>query len=600
VKKISTHSIPFIRCIFVLSIFSFFIFYSFSPKYYYVSNELNIQHFPGPPDTLDSLKYPIGNQQIIGPPPLIISPWDVNPKNLKDTIIYDPSTNTYEYQQHIGNIKLRYPYEMTFDEYSEYDFQKAWQREWQKQITSQSKGKSLFDSLFRMHVKDEGVFGSGLIDIRPSGTAEIIFGYKGYRRDDPSLTVKQRKYGNLDFQEKIQLNLMAKVGDKVNFNVRYNTESSFDFDNKIKLEYEGKEDEIIKKIEAGDVTLPLNSTLISGSQSLFGLKTQLQFGKATVTAVLSQQESQTSSITVAGGAEVREFKIEALDYEENKHFFISQYFYNNYNKFLERLPIISSPVNITKIEVWITNIGPATQENRNIVAFQDLGEYQPYNQDILPNFTPDAYLPSNRSNNLLQIVNPANIRNLNDVNSYLSAQNLKMGTDYEKIENARKLSESEYTVNNQLGFISLNIRLRPDQVLAVAYQYTVVGSDSVYQVGEFSTDGIDPPNCLVVKLLKPASINTKLPVWNLMMKNVYSIGGYQISNEDFRLNIIYKSENLGVGAGYLTESNLKYIPLIRVLGFDRLNINGDPEPDGLFDFIDVALLILGMVVFISL
>ena len=207
-KKISTHSIPFIRCIFVLSIFSFFIFYSFSPKYYYVSNELNIQHFPGPPDTLDSLKYPIGNQQIIGPPPLIISPWDVNPKNLKDTIIYDPSTNTYEYQQHIGNIKLRYPYEMTFDEYSEYDFQKAWQREWQKQITSQSKGKSLFDSLFRMHVKDEGVFGSGLIDIRPSVTAEIIFGYKGYRRDDPSLTVKQRKYGNLDFQEKIQLKLI--------------------------------------------------------------------------------------------------------------------------------------------------------------------------------------------------------------------------------------------------------------------------------------------------------------------------------------------------------------------------------------------------------
>lgn len=587
-KKISTHSIPFIRCIFVLSIFSFFIFYSFSPKYYYVSNELNIQHFPGPPDTLDSLKYPIGNQQIIGPPPLIISPWDVNPKNLKDTIIYDPSTNTYEYQQHIGNIKLRYPYEMTFDEYSEYDFQKAWQREWQKQITSQSKGKSLFDSLFRMHVKDEGVFGSGLIDIRPSGTAEIIFGYKGYRRDDPSLTVKQRKYGNLDFQEKIQLNLMAKVGDKVNFNVRYNTEYSFDFDNKIKLEYEGKEDEIIKKIEAGDVTLPLNSTLISGSQSLFGLKTQLQFGKATVTAVLSQQESQTSSITVAGGAEVREFKIEALDYEENKHFFISQYFYNNYNKFLERLPIISSPVNITKIEVWITNIGPATQENRNIVAFQDLGEYQPYNQDILPNFTPDAYLPSNRSNNLLQIVNPANIRNLNDVNSYLSAQNLKMGTDYEKIENARKLSPSEYSVNNQLGFISLNISLRPDQVLAVAYQYTVIGSDSVYQVGEFSTDGIDPPNCLVVKLLKPSSINTKLPIWNLMMKNVYSIGGYQISNEDFRLNIIHKNENLGVGAGYLTESNLKFIPLIRVLGFDKLNINGDPEPDGLFDFLDNA------------
>ncbi len=580
---------PLINYLFFISIIFFFVFYSFSPKYYFANSPLEESYyFIGPPDTLDSLRYPISDQQITGPPPLISSPWDITPKNLKDTVIYDPSTNTYEFHQKIGNIDLRYPYQMTFDEYDEYDFQKAWQRQWHQSLVQQSRSKGVFDSLFRMHMKDDGVFGSGLIDIRPSGSAEIIFGYKGYRRDDPALTVKQRRYGNFNFDEKIQLNLIAKVGDKVNFNVRYNTESNFTFDNKIKLEYEGKEDEIIKKIEAGDVTLPLNSTLISGSQSLFGLKTQLQFGKATVTAVLSQQESETNTITVAGGAELKEFKINALDYEANKHFFISQYFYNNYNKFLERLPMVSSPVNITKIEVWITNIGPATQENRNIIAFQDIGEYNPYNQNVLPNFTPDAYLPSNRTNNLFQIINPSNIRNLNDVNSYLSSRNFNMGTDYEKIENARKLSPSEFTVNNQLGFISLNISLRPDQVLAVAYQYTVVGSDSVYQVGEFSTDGIDPPNCLVVKLLKPASVNTKLPVWNLMMKNVYSIGGYQISNEDFRLNIIYKSENLGVGAGYLTESNLKYIPLIRVLGFDRLNINGDPEPDGLFDFIDNA------------
>jgi cell surface protein SprA len=589
VKKNFRFVSPLINYLFFISIIFFFVFYSFSPKYYFANSPLEESYyFIGPPDTLDSLIYPISDQQITGPPPLISSPWDITPKNLKDTVIYDPSTNTYEFHQKIGNIDLRYPYQMTFDEYDEYDFQKAWQRQWHQSLVQQSRSKGVFDSLFRMHMKDDGVFGSGLIDIRPSGSAEIIFGYKGYRRDDPALTVKQRRYGNFNFDEKIQLNLIAKVGDKVNFNVRYNTESNFTFDNKIKLEYEGKEDEIIKKIEAGDVTLPLNSTLISGSQSLFGLKTQLQFGKATVTAVLSQQESETNTITVAGGAELKEFKINALDYEANKHFFISQYFYNNYNKFLERLPMVSSPVNITKIEVWITNIGPATQENRNIIAFQDIGEYNPYNQNVLPNFTPDAYLPSNRTNNLFQIINPSNIRNLNDVNSYLSSRNFNMGTDYEKIENARKLSPSEFTVNNQLGFISLNISLRPDQVLAVAYQYTVVGSDSVYQVGEFSTDGIDPPNCLVVKLLKPASVNTKLPVWNLMMKNVYSIGGYQISNEDFRLNIIYKSENLGVGAGYLTESNLKYIPLIRVLGFDRLNINGDPEPDGLFDFIDNA------------
>lgn len=544
-----------------------------------------------PPD--DTLPYKFNDLQNYETPPVTHSALQPRqPSNIKDTVIYDPATNTYTILQKVGNMDFRQPIEMSAKQYDEYEFNKLLRSYWADRFKADHTDRKSNKGFLGFNIpglqKDGGIFGSQTIDIRPSGTAELIFGYKGNRRDDPSLTVKQRRYGNFDFQEKIQMNVQAKIGDKIDFGVKYNTESSFEFDNKIKLQYEGKEDEIIKKIEAGDVNLPLNSTLISGSQSLFGIKTQLQFGKATVTSVFSQQKSQTSNITVAGGAQVTEFSLEADKYEEKKHFFVSQYFYNNYNKFLKDLPIVNSPINITKMEVWVTNIGAATQENRNIVALMDVGEYDPYNTAFLPNLTPDAQYPSNRSNNIFDILNISSLRNINGVNSYLTGKGLENGIDFEKVENARKLSATEYSYNSKLGFISLNTTLNDDQVLAVAYQYTVLGSDSVYQVGEFSNGGVAAPSCLAVKLLKSTAINTKIPLWKLMMKNVYALGGYQINPEDFRLDVLYKSENLGVPAGYFTESNLKGIPLIRVLNMDNLNTNGDPEPDGVYDFIDNA------------
>ncbi|NTW23772.1 MAG: cell surface protein SprA, partial [Lentimicrobium sp.] len=400
----------------------------------------------------------------------------------------------------------------------------------------------------------------------------------------------QRRTTNFDFQQRIQMSVMAKIGDKIEFNTNYNTEATFDFEQKLKLKYEGKEDEIIKLIEAGDVTFPLNSTLITGSQSLFGLKTQLQFGKATVTGVFSQQKSETSTITVQGGAQTSEFSVKALDYEDNKHFFLAQSFADNYDNALSQLPIVNSNINITKIEVWLTNIGPAVTDNRNIVAFMDLAEKDPYNQSIIPN--PAQRYPDNSANDLLTKFDTAIIRDINNVTDYLTGPpfGYMSGIDYEKVENARKLNSSEYTFNSKLGFISLNSTMNPDQVLAVAYQYTVIGQDSIFQVGEFSDEGIRPPSCLMVKLLKSTALNTKIPIWNLMMKNVYNIGAFQLNSEDFILNILYSGNENTVPTGYFTEGpeGVKGVPLIRVFNFDNLDVQQNPPHDGLFDFIDNA------------
>jgi cell surface protein SprA len=540
-----------------------------------------------PPDT--TLPYPFkdNNRNPLFDEPLESPLYLSDPPNINTEIEYDPENNQYVFKTKVGNMDIRPPVVMSIEDYVNYDYNKAVQNYWRERSKAQSStGEGGLLSGLNLP-KGVGTI-ADVIDIRPQGSAELIFGVNHSRRDDPALDEKRRKTTNFDFQEKIQMNVMAKIGDKVDFNVKYNTEASFEFENEMKLQYEGKEDEIIKRIEAGDVTMPINSTLITGSQSLFGIKSELQFGKTTVTSVISQQESETSNITVDGGAQISEFEVKADQYEENKHYFLAHYHRDNYKKSLERLPIVNSPVNITKIEVWVTNIGPATQENRNIVAFNDLGEHDPYSPLISPIFTSQAVYPQNNSNDLLSVVDVNSIRDLNNANNYLSSLGFRNTEDYEKVENARLLSPNEYSYNSKLGFISLNFTLNPDQVLAVAYQYTIIGQDSVYQVGEFSNGGVSAPNCLMVKLLKSTASNTNNPNWDLMMKNVYSIGGYQINSEDFRLNILYTSDENGVPTGYITEGDISGKPLITVLNLDNVNVQLDPDPDGVFDFIDGA------------
>lgn len=559
-------------------------------------NKKNFSSFPpdtNPPDTTlpynfnDNDGNPYDDQQNGG---LYLN----NPSNVKNDVIYDPETNQYILKSTVGdNLQYRPSSFMDFNEYRQYDMDKALQQYWRDKTKANRLTKGDGSLIPKIRIGGEvfdRIFGGNTIDIRPSGSAELIFGVVSNFTDNPALDQKLRRNTNFDFQEKIQMNVTAKIGDKIQFGVNYNTEASFDFENKMNLKYEGKEDEIIQLIEGGDVSMPLQSTLITGSQSLFGIKTKLKFGRAMFTAIYSQQKSKTENITVAGGAQTSEFNLKADQYEENRHFFLAQYHRNNYSAFLQKLPVVNSPINITKIEVWVTNVGAAVTENRNIIAFQDIGEKNPYSSQV--NGNPYSRFPDDSlSNNLFYggaNLDKSQLRDLNNANNYLSSKGFTSGVDYEKVELARKLSPTEFTYNSKLGFISLNTALNSDQVLAIAYQFTVVGDTTVYQVGDFSNGGIQAPKCLIVKLLKGTQINTKIPIWKLMMKNVYPIGGYQIKAEDFRLNVLYSGSTEGVPMGYLTEGKIDGVPLIRALGCDRLNIQLDPVPDGVFDFVDMA------------
>lgn len=526
-----------------------------------------------------------------------------NPSNIEQTVEYDPVTNSYVFSEKIGALRYRPPASLSLKEYMKYDREESVRSYWSEQARSNKTPQSgSMGANIKLGESFDKVFGTDVISIVPQGSAELIFGYNMSRIDNPALSEKNRRNGSFLFKEKIQMNVTGSIGDKMQLGINYNTEASFDFENKTKLEYTGKEDEIIKKIEAGNVTFSLPGTLITGSQSLFGLKTDLQFGKLFVSSVFSHQRGQSQVIESKGGAQITDFEVDAVEYDANRHFFLSHFFRDNYNTWLGSLPHVNSGVRIEQIEVWITNKSSSTQDTRNILALMDLGEG--IGPDGLPNYSgnPDFIRPlpeingavSNEQNGLYNTITGqySDIRNFSAIAALLapleSAFGFAGGRDYEKIENARRLSATEYKLNAELGYVSLNSSLRADEVLAVAYVYTYQGK--TYRVGELSTDGFSAPKTLVVKLIKGTSLTPKLGTWDLMMKNVYAIGAFQVSNQDFLLDVLYRKDETGVPVNYIAEpgadSAFNRKILLRVMKMDQLDSRNEPNPDGRFDFVE--------------
>ena len=531
--------------------------------------------------------------------------WFQAPGNVIDSVEYDERTESIFITNYVGGHQISVPKYFSFKEYQNYLFNNKFQDYWRQRVN----GNLLNDNLGKISSGDQfinRIFGGSFVDIKPQGSAELIFSGVINKIDNPALPEQQRKTTSFNFDERIQMNVVGTIGDKLQLRANYDTEATFEFENEIKLEYTGEEDDIVKKIELGNVSLPLSGSLITGAQSLFGVKTKFQFGKTTLTTVFSEQKSETSSIEIQGGAQMTDFELSIDDYESNKHFFLSQYFYQNYNNAMANLPIITSPINITKIEVYITNTNSTTLNTRNILAFQDLGEGQNVSSAIVQttSFSAPPYYPSNNINSLdpsgsfiddVVTQTGDSIRLIDEITSAFSQYSpdgvyyFNQGLDYEKIENARRLSSSEYSYNSQLGFISLNQALNSDEVLAVAFQYTSGGV--TYQVGEFASD-VTAPNTLMLKLLKSTSVDVSEPNWDLIMKNVYSLGAYQINQQDFTLDILYENPELGAPVNFLTEGPEGVIntPLLQLFNVDNLNTNNDPGSDGFFDFLDGVLI----------
>jgi len=511
------------------------------------------------------------------------------PDNIKQEAEYDDSLNLYYVGSKIGDSYLNAPFVMTPEEYMRWSEQRA-RRLFFRQKDAENvkaKGEDKFD-FTDMHFDlgpAEKIFGPGGVRVKTQGTAELKMGATLKNIDNPSLPIRNRKTTAFDFDEKINLSVNGKVGDKVNMNLNYNTDATFDFDTKnLKLRYEGKEDEIIKLVEAGNVTFPSNNSLVHGATSLFGLRTDWQFGKLKLQTVVSQKKSTSKSVSSKGGTQTTPFEIDVADYEENRHFFLSHYFRSIYDQAMQTLPNMTTGIKINRVEIWVTNKTGTTSNTRNIIALTDLGENQRLSN---PRWSSTGMtVPGNLANDvystIVSVVDTAS-RSIDLVTSKLEQLTwLTGGTDYEKLSSARLLNSTEYTVNTALGYVSLKQGLQTDQVLAVAYEYTYGGQ--TYQVGEFSTDVTQTNRCLFVKSLKNTSSNPTQGNWDLMMKNVYYLAS-TVEKEKFRLDIKYQSDTTGTYLTYLPEQQLKATTLLKVMGLDRLDANMKPHANGQFDFV---------------
>ena len=519
------------------------------------------------------------------------------PSSVKTEIEYDPETGNYNYKQSMGSLNYRPPSYMSFDEYNDYEKRKSMNDYWKEIRKDGEEDEESEDgstgSAFRpaINVESEGfdrIFGGNTISITPNGSAELTFGINSSKTENPAIPVNQRRITTFDFRQNIQVNVIGNIGEKLKIQTNYNTQATFDFENQMKLEYTGYEDEIIQKIELGNVSLPLQSNLITGSQALFGVKSELKFGRLYVTSVYSQQKSERKNVSTEGGAQEVEFEVNADEYEDYRHYFLSHFFRDIYEKALATPPIVNSSVNITRVEVWVTNTNFSTENTRNVIAFQDLGESRRiFNQEFAGPSAINSPAANGQNRVYQKVYSNGAVRAFTQATQTLEGTqfNLQSRFDYQKVELARKLEQGrDYTYNAQLGYISMTQEVQPNQVLAVSFEYTYNGQ--TYRVGEFSNDQTGS-DALILKMLKGSELNTRFPMWDLMMKNVYSLGAYQLSSTGFELGIWYLDKKKGIDINYIPEpyQGLNDRPLLQVLGLDRINNNSAQVPDGMFDFL---------------
>nr|MDQ3073674.1 cell surface protein SprA [Bacteroidota bacterium] len=542
-------------------------------------------------DTVD-LKYPLQQDEEKPYGKVKTTSIDLKtPESVEKKVDLDSSLDFYRVSNTVGGVQIGEDRYVPFDEYVEEDTREFVQDYFKSrslsQVNTQGGGFLPGDPIGGFFEKIE----PANVDIRPQGSATLTFSYDYNRVENPTWTIREQKNGQFKFDQQIQVNVIGTIGDRFKVGINYDTEASFDFDAQRKINYTGKDDEIVRSFEIGDVSMPINSSLITGSQSLFGVKTKLQFGRLDAQFVYSQKNSEKKEITFEGGAQRQNFNISSDNYDMNRHFLLGQYFRENFDRFNANWPALSN-VQITRIEVWVTNKQQSQQNARTVVGFMDLGEKNPYNSSFIDSIPSAPPFPDNNANDLYQTLNSNQFyRRQDSVNGILSkAPDYKNGRDYFIVTNARQMSSSEFTFHPRLGYISLNTQLDPGDVLSVAYEYTVNGQR--FQVGEFARDiPPDPntPNVLFLKMLKSVLVRPNLPIWDLMMKNIYSLGAYQIQPKDFKLQVIYADDRSGGDYPYLpvaSEPKLNGVPLIRVLNMDRLNSLQEPKPDGEFDFLE--------------
>jgi cell surface protein SprA len=398
------------------------------------------------------------------------------------------------------------------------------------------------------------IFGKPELAINVSGQVNLTVGWRWDMQNLGTTSANGQVQSSPIFRQDIRVNVNARVGDKLKFNIDHNTRSMFEYDKKFKIGYEGYDDDIIKKVEIGNITFDIPSTLISSGSELFGIGATFQFGPLFLKTAVSQKQGQKKFMDVNGGQSKQYYSIRAWNYARN-HFLIDTAYKKVYNDYFKNstplIPKDAAPLRIKQIQVW--------------EASSDLGNA------MVAQAVAHADVPGVRR---------------------------KMGEDYgDEIKKApiqtgvvergrfTLLDSNQYVFDYNLGTIVFR-NFREDRLYAVSYRIEGPTPDTLDDIyyGYFSNQ-IGLKDTLVLKLIyRPNLLPSYRSLWARQMKNTYNVGAGNVNTNETTISVWYERKT-NDSSDMLEGANDK---LVTILGVDQVtNSTGAAPPDGVFD-INVA------------
>ena len=355
-------------------------------------------------------------------------------------------------------------------------------------------------------------------------------------------TLNETQNTHLEFDQKQNLNIKGKIGDRITVAMDQDSERQFDWENNIRISYEGYEDDIIQKVEAGNISLSLPSTkyvTFSGkNQGLFGVKSISKLGPIDVTTIASIEKSKKEQSEWEGGGQSNIQQIRDVDWIKNRYFFIHPWFRTGVDTFS-----FSTPFSI-----------PSFYPLRN--GLHLIGDV------VVKNFELYKSINTNDPNAItgMAYIDPTDTTKFSDENEEGSFIRLEQGNNY--------------YVSPDLGFIRVRDQVSQD-ILGCTFtiEHRQTG-EVLFEIGSPDDNGTN----LALKMLKPRNSHPNHSTWPLMFKNVYYLGTSQINPEGFEVRIINK--NATPVSDRDKNSSLPYITLF---GLDSLDENGNRNYDEIID-----------------
>ena len=483
------------------------------------------------------------------------------------------SLNRFHIKRTIHDIEVAVPRYMEFEEFAQENLKNSKRENWQRLVEESERRRDdrrgLLDFTLDLPMDEESafatIFGRPEVNLSVSGTANMNVGASIQETQDPSLPPDQQTRIDPLFNQDLRLNIEGTIGDKLSIRTDWDTERSFDWQNRLNIIYEGYDDEIIQSIQLGNVSMDTQNSLIRGGSALFGIKSEAKFGPLTLTSVISQQEGDSQTESISGGSTESEISLRPTDYQEDRHFFLDFFSRQEFEDAMSD-PVISTRIyEITRMDVYLLNISSeAEDDQRRGIALTDLGTIEEADGSFAaPNQEQDIF-------------DPDLLDQYTDPDEGVSASDLDVASDEFEEGYFKPLQEGEdYTYDESLGYLSLERSISDRQAVAVSFAYRNRQGE-IINVGDVNDGGSDR---LYLKLLRPSNLSTSSKAWDLMMRNIYSLSAQDLSPDDIELDVFYTGGNTD-------QTNLPNLGniLLRDLGLDRVNSEGQEGPNNELDF----------------